>query len=162
MKIPANLFTRALADLRLYGLLALIKMTYGRLGNLFVLLRYSEQFEGMNREFKAQLEIASYRKIKDWRKHLIQYLLQQNRRIMGEDKIATGASKCKKYCGMPLLTDPAVMMRMDPLALLFGLREFVTVVYVSVISHVFPDVQVNAYRNSVLYVNLVSGMFCTK
>ena len=43
VKGPANLFTQALADLRLDGLLTLITMTYGQLGDLFVLLRYPEQ-----------------------------------------------------------------------------------------------------------------------
>ena len=37
VKGPANLFTQALADLRLDGLLTLIAMTYGRLGDLLVL-----------------------------------------------------------------------------------------------------------------------------
>ena len=87
---------------------------------------------------------------------MLQYLLQQNWSITGEDKVATGASECKQYCGMPLLTDLAVMMRIDPLALVHELREFVTVVYGPLISYVFPDVQVKAYRKSVLYVNLVS------
>ena len=85
--------------------LILIIMTYGRLGNLFVLLRYLEQLQGASREFNAQLETASYRKMKDWRFLLLQYLLQQNRSITGEDKVATGASECKQYCGMSLLTD---------------------------------------------------------
>ena len=87
---------------------------------------------------------------------LLQYLLQQNRSVTGQDKVATDAGECKQYCGMPLLTDLAVMMRIDPLALIHGLREFVTVVYGPVITFVFPDVQVKAYRNSVLYVSLVS------
>ena len=43
---PANLFTQALADLRLDGLLTLNAMTYGRLGDLHVLLRYPEQLQG--------------------------------------------------------------------------------------------------------------------
>ena len=93
--------------------------------------------------------------MKGWRILLIQYLLQQNRSITVEDKIATGASECKRHRGMPLLIDLAVMMRIDPLALVFGLREFVTVVYGPVMSHVFIDVQVKAYRRSLLYVNLV-------
>ena len=88
---------------------------------------------------------------------MLQNLLQQNRSVTGEDKVATDAGECKQYCGMPLLTDLAVMMRIDPLALIHGLREFVTVVYGPVMSFVFPDVQVKAYRNSVLYVNLVSA-----
>ena len=111
--------------------------------------------------FNAQLETASLRKMKDWRTLLLQYLLQQNRSVTGEDKGATDAGECKQYCGMPLLTDLAVMMRIDPLALIHGLREFVTVVYGPVMSFVFPDVQVKAYRNSVLYVNLVSVVDCS-
>ena len=78
VKGPANLFTQALADLRLDGLLTLIAMTYGRLGDLLVLLRYPEQLQGTGREFNAQLETASLRKMKDWRTLLLQYLLQQN------------------------------------------------------------------------------------
>ena len=53
---------------------------------------------------------------------LIQYLLEQNRSVTGEDKVATGTSECRQFCGMPLLTDLALMMRIDPLALVFGLR----------------------------------------
>ena len=75
--------------------------------------------------------------------------------------MATGASECKQYCDMPLLTDLAVMMRIDPLALVHGLRDFVTMVYGPVMSYVFLDVQVKAYRNSVLYVNLVSVVDCS-
>ena len=77
--------------------------------------------------------------------------------------MATGASECKQYCGMPLplLTDLAVRMRIDPLAPIHGLREFVTVLYGPVMSFVFPEVQVKAYRNSVLYVNLVSFVDCS-
>ena len=75
--------------------------------------------------------------------------------------MATGASECKQCCGMPLLTDLAVMMLIDPLALVHGLKEFVTEVYGPVMSFVFPDVQVKAYRNSVLYVNLVSVVDCS-
>ena len=118
----AKLFTQASADLRLDGLLTLIAMTYGRLGDLLVLLRYPEQLQGKSREFNAQMKTASLKKMKGWRILLLQYLLQQNRSITGEDKVATNASKCKQYCGMPLLTDLAVMMRIDPLALIHRLE----------------------------------------
>ena len=161
VKGPANLFTQGLADLRLDGLLTLIAMTYGRLGDLLVLLRYPEQLQGTSREFNAQLETASLKKMKDWRILLLQYLLQKNRSVTGDDKVATDAGECKQYCGMPLLTDLAVMMRIDPLALIHGLREFVTVMYGPVMSFAFPDVQVKAYGNSVLYVNLVSVVDCS-
>ena len=59
VKGPANLFTQALAELRLDGLRTLIAMTYGRLGDLLVLLRYTEQLQGTSREFNAPLETAS-------------------------------------------------------------------------------------------------------
>ena len=84
VKGPANLFTQAMADLRLDGLLTLIAMTYGRLGDLLVLLRYPEQLQGPSREFNAQLETASLKKMKDWRTLLLQYLLQQNRSVTGK------------------------------------------------------------------------------
>ena len=161
VKGPANLFTQALADLRLDGLLTLIAMTYGRLGDLLVLLRYPEQLHETSREINAQLETASLKKKKDRRILLLQYLLQQNMSVTGEDKVATDAGECKQYCGMSLLTDLALMMRIDPLALIHGLREFVTVVYGPLMSFAFPDVQVKAYRNSVLYVNLVSVVDCS-
>ena len=53
VKGPAKLFTHALADLRLNGLLTLIAMTYGRLGDFFELLRYPEQLLRARREFDA-------------------------------------------------------------------------------------------------------------
>ena len=80
---------------------------------------------------------------------MLQYFLQKNRSVTGEYKAATGVNECKQYCGMPLLTDLAVMMRIDPLVLVHGLREFVTVVYGPVFSNAFPDLQVKVYRNSV-------------
>ena len=152
VKGSANLFTQALADLRLDGLLTPIAMTYGRLGGLLVQLRYPEQL---------QEQLASYKKMKDWRLLLLQYLLQHDKSITGDDKVATGAGECKQFCGMPLLTDLAVMMWIETLSLVHGLREFVTVVYGPLMSFVFPDVQVKAYRNSVLYVNLVSVLDCS-
>ena len=119
-------------------------MTYGRLGVLHVLLRYPKKLQGTSREFNAQLETASYSKMKEWRILLLQYLLQLNRSVTGEVKVATGAGECRQNCGMPLLTDLVVVMRIDPLALVHGLREFVTVVYGPLMSIVFPDVQVSA------------------
>ena len=84
-KGPVVLFNHELADLRLVSLLTLLLMTYGHSGDI-VLLRYSEQFQGSGREFEAQMESASYRKLKDWRILILQYLLQQIRSLTGEDK----------------------------------------------------------------------------
>ena len=71
------------------------------------------------------------------------------RQVTGEDKVVTDMGECKQYCDMSLL------------ALIHGLREFVTVVYGPVMSFAFPDVQIKAYGNSVLYVNLVSVVDCS-
>ena len=86
VKEPVVLFTQELADLRLDGLLTLIVMTDGSLGDLFVLLRYPEQLQGPKREFDVQNENGLL--LKDWRTLLLQYLLQQIRSLTGEDKPA--------------------------------------------------------------------------
>ena len=91
------LFTQELADRRLDGLLILIVMTYVRLGDLFVLLRHPEQLEGPKREFDAQMETASYRKLKGLRTLLLQYLLQQNRSLTGEDKSVSVGSEVETW-----------------------------------------------------------------
>ena len=152
VKGPANLFTQTLADLRLDGLL-----TYCP-ARAFTLSRTTAGSEPRIQRAVGNRLIPD---MKDWRILLLQNLLQQNRSVTGEDQVATGVSECKQYCGMPLLTYLAVMMRINPLALVHGLREFVTVVFGPVMSYVFPDVQVKAYRNSVLYVNLVSIVDCS-
>ena len=53
------------------------------------------------------------------------------------------------------------MTRIDPLALVFGLRDFVTVVYGPAVVHVFPYIRVEAQRYSVMYVNLVPVVDCS-
>ena len=50
--------------------------------------------------------------------------------MTGDDKPVSSKSEVKRCGGIPLLTDLALMMRVDPLALIFGLREFVPVAYV--------------------------------
>ena len=65
VKGPVVLFTQEMTDVRSDGLLRHIVMTYGRLGDLVVLLRYLNQLQGGTRDFDAQLETSSYRKMKD-------------------------------------------------------------------------------------------------
>ena len=65
------LFTQELIDPRLDDLLTPIAIIYGRMGDLFVLLRYPEQLQGPKREFDAQMKTAYYRKLKDWRTLLL-------------------------------------------------------------------------------------------
>ena len=60
--------------------------------------------------------------------------------------------------GMPLLTDPSLAMRTEPLALIRGATEFVTVIYGPAVAFAFPDVKVEAYRRSVVHLNLISAV----
>ena len=60
--------------------------------------------------------------------------------------------------GMPLLTDLSLAMRTDPLTLIRGIKEFVTVIYGHAVTFAFPDVKVEAYRRSVLHLNLISAV----
>ena len=60
--------------------------------------------------------------------------------------------------GMSLLIDLSLAMRTDPLALIRGATEFVTVIYGPAVTFAFPDVKVEAYRRSVLHLNLISAV----
>ena len=59
--------------------------------------------------------------------------------------------------GMPLLTDLSLAMRTDPLALIRA-TGFVTVISGPAVTFAFPDVKVEAYRRSVLRLNLISAV----
>ena len=59
--------------------------------------------------------------------------------------------------GMPLLTDLSLGIRTDPSALIRGAREFVRVIYGPAVTFAFSDVNVEAYRRSVLHLNLISA-----
>ena len=90
---------------------------------------------------------------------LIQYLLQQNRFGTGEDETIEREEDVRRHVGgMPLLTDLSLGMRTDPLALIRGVTEFVTVIYGPAVTFAFPDVKVEAYRRSVLHLNLISAV----
>ena len=49
-------------------------------------------------------------------------------------------------------------MRTDPLAMIRVATEFLTVIYVPAVTFAFPDVKVEAYRRSVLHLNLISAV----
>ena len=101
----------------------------------------------------------SWTKIRDLRHTLIQYLLQQNRFGTGEDETIQKEEHVRRHAGgMPLLTDLSLAMRTDPLALIRGATEFVTVIYGPTVTFAFPDVKVEAYRRSVLHLNLMSAV----
>ena len=60
--------------------------------------------------------------------------------------------------GMPLLTDLSLALRTDPLELIRGATEFVTVIYGAAATFAFPDVKVEAYRRLVLHLNIISAV----
>ena len=99
----------------------------------------------------------SWNKIRDLRHTLIQYLLQQNRFGTGEVATIEREEDVRRHVGgMPLLTDLSLAMRTDPLALIRGVTEFVTVIYGPAVTFAFPDVKVEAYRRSLL-ISAVDG-----
>ena len=60
--------------------------------------------------------------------------------------------------GMLLLTDLTLSMETDPLALITGATEFVPFIYGPAATFAFPDVKVEAYRRSLLHLNLISAV----
>ena len=101
----------------------------------------------------------SWNKIRDLRHTLIQYLLQQNRFGTGEDETIQREEDVRRHAGgMPLLTDLSLAMRTDPLALIRGATDFVTVIYRPAVTFAFPVVKVEAYRRSVLHLILISAV----
>ena len=60
--------------------------------------------------------------------------------------------------GMPLLTDLCLAMRTDPLALIRETTEFVATIYGPAVTFAFSDVKMQAYRRSVLHLDLSSAV----
>ena len=159
VKRPVILLNEGIQNLRLNGLLTLIAITYGNLGGLMKLTRYPEQMIENVKKFDVKKVTDSWNKVRDLRHTLIQYLLHQNRVGTGEDETIEREEDVRRHVGgMPLLTDLSLAMRTDPLALIRGSTEFVTVIYGPAVTFAFPDVKVEAYRRSVLHLNLISAV----
>ena len=159
VKGPVILLTEGIQNLRLDGLLTLIAITHGNLGGLMKLTPYPEQMIENVKKFDVKKATDSWNKIRDLRHTLIQYLLQKNRFGTGEDETIEREEYVRRHVGgMPLLTDLSLAMRTNPLALIRGATEFVTVIYGSAVAFAFPDVKVEAYRRSVLHLNLISAV----
>ena len=108
------------------------------------------------RKFDVKRSTDSWNKIRGLRHNLIQYLLKQNRFKTGEDETTQREEDVRRHVGgMPLLTDLSLAMRTEPLALIRGATEFVTVIYGPAVTFAFPDVKVKAYRRSVMHLNLM-------
>ena len=74
-------------------------------------------------------------------------------------KRQTEEEHVRRHAGdMLLLTDLSLAMRADPLALIRGIGEFVTAIYGPAVTFAFPDAKVEAYRRSVLHLNLISAV----
>ena len=156
---PAVLLTEGVQNLRLDGLLILIAITHGNLEGLMNLTRDPEQMRENVRKFDVKRATDSWNKIKDLRHTLIQYLLQQNRFGTGEDETIQREEDVRRHVGgMTLLNDLSLAMRTDPLALIRGATEFVRVIYGPAVTFAFPDVMMEAYRRSVLQLNLISAV----
>ena len=111
------------------------------------------------RKFDVKRSTDSWNKIRDLRHTLIQYLLQQNRFGTGEDETIEREEDVRRHAGgMPLLSDLSLAMRTDPLPLIRGATEFVTVIYGPAVTFAFIDFKVEAYRRSVLRLNLISAV----
>ena len=123
------------------------------------LTRYSEQMIENVKKFDVKKATYSWNKMRDPRHTLIQYLLQQNRFGTGEDETIEREEDVRRHVGgMPLLTDLSLAMRTDPLALIRGATEIVTVIYGPAVTFAFPGVKAEAYRRSVLHPNLISAV----
>ena len=123
------------------------------------LTRYPQQMRENVRKFDVKRATDSWKKIRDLRHTPIQYILQQNRFEKGEDETNQREEDVRRNVGgMPLLTDLSFAMRTDPLALIRGATEFVTVIYGPAVMFAFPDVKVEAYRRSVLHLNLITAV----
>ena len=123
------------------------------------LTRYPEQMRENVRRFVVKKATDSWNEIRDLRYTLIQYLLRQNRFGAGEDETIERKEDVRRHVGgMPLLTDLSLAMRTDPLALIRGATEFVKVIYGPAVTFAFPDFKVEAYRMSVLHLNLISAV----
>ena len=159
VKGPVMLLTEGIQNLPLDGLLTLIAIIHGNLGGLMKLTRYPEQMIGDVKKFDVKKATDSWNKIRDLRHTLIQYLLQQNRFGTGEDETIEREEDVRRHVGgMPLLTYLSLAMRTDSLALIRGATVFVTVIYGPAVTFAFPRVKVEAYRRSVLHLNLISAV----
>ena len=159
VKAPAILLTEGVQNLRLDGLLTLIAITHGNLERLMKRTRYPEKMKENVRKFDVKKATDSWNKIRDLRHTLIQYLLQKNCFGTGEDETIEREEDVRRHVGgMPLLTDLSLAMRTDPLALIRGAKEFVPVIYGPAVTFAFPDVKMEAYRRSVLHLNLISAV----
>ena len=76
-------------------------MTYGRLGDLFVFLRYPEQLQGPMRELDAQMETALLSKTEGLEDLATSVPAAAKQKLTGEDKPVSDRNEVKKCGGCP-------------------------------------------------------------
>ena len=159
VKAPVILLTEGAQNLRFDGLPTLTAITHGNLRGLIILTRYPEQTKENVEKFDMKRSRDSWTKVRDLRHALIQYLLQQNRFEIGEDRTIEMEEDVRRHAGgMPPLTELNLDMGTEPLALIRGTTEIVTVIYGPAVTFAIPDVKVEAYRRSMLHLNLISAV----
>ena len=123
-KAPAVLLTEGIRNLHLDPLLTLFSTTYGRLGELITLISNPEHLREKVKKVWHEECHSFMAKMRDLRHTLIQYLMQRNRFGAGEEKkIEREGDERSNGGGMSLLADLRIAMRIDPLALIRGVRN---------------------------------------
>ena len=146
---PAYMFTWGVETLRIDGYLALVLLTHGELVSFHRLTKYGEPH--------SIIDTYSYKCAAGLKTLLVEYLLMQNRHMIGEEKNPkTGVEWRKVNGGMPLLTELCLAMRSDQMGIIRGLEEVLTCIYGPAVTYAFPDPLVTAYRNSVTHLSLIS------
>ena len=137
---PAVLLTEEIQSLRLDGLLTLTAIAHGKLGELIAVTRYPEQMRENLESLDMKNSTASWTKMRHLRHTMIQFQLQQNRFGTGEYKTKEKEEDLRRYVGgMPLLTDLCLAIRTEPLALIRGVSDLVTVIYGPALTFAVPD-----------------------
>ena len=153
--VPAYMFSRGVETLRIDGYLTLVLLTHGELMAFHRLMKYVEPLSMGSAHPSA--ETYSDKCTAGLKALLVEYLLMQNRYLTVEERNPKTKEELKEANeGMPLLTNLCFAMRSEPLGMITWLGEVVTFIYGPAVTYAFPDPLAAAYRNSVVYVSLIS------
>ena len=135
---PAYMFSRGVETRRIDGYLALVLLTHGELVSFHQLMKYEESLS-MGKTHSS-IDTYSYKCAAGLKTLLVEYLLMQNRYMTGEEKNPKTREEWRKVNGdMPMLTDPCLAMRSDPMRIVRGQEEVVTSIYGPAVTYAFPD-----------------------
>ena len=152
---PAYMFSEGVGTVRIDGYLMLILLTHGELTMFHRLMNYGENLSV--RKAHSSMETYSYKCAAGLKTLLMEYLLMQNRYLMGEERNPKMREEFREASGgKSFLIDWCLAMRSDPLGLIRGLGEVVTCVYGPAVTYAFPEPLVVAYQHSVVHLSLIS------